>query len=237
MTVIRCSDGNGNEIAALSIFAVHCTSYHNTNQLVSSDNKGYASLLMEADINGNATLPGHGRFVAAFPQTNEGDVSPNTQGAWCNGTVGGVYCGNNRSLCDGRNEQCVSVGPTNFKDDMGSVRLIGERQYAKAKELFTQAGTTGLKVTGTIGVRHSWVDMSKVLVSSAFTSTKVNETTCRPAVGFSFAAGTTDGPGAFNFYQGDNCSKCTLLWDLVRDFSTPPLTLFVSLIRVFVTEG
>lgn len=28
--------------------------------------------------------------------------------------------------------------------------------------------------------------------------------TCPPAVGFSFAAGTTDGPGAFDFTQGDD---------------------------------
>ena len=26
--------------------------------------------------------------------------------------------------------------------------------------------------------------------------------TCKPAMGFSFAAGTTDGPGAFDFKQG-----------------------------------
>lgn len=30
--------------------------------------------------------------------------------------------------------------------------------------------------------------------------------TCKPAMGFSFAAGTTDGPGAFNFTQGICCS-------------------------------
>lgn len=26
--------------------------------------------------------------------------------------------------------------------------------------------------------------------------------TCKPAMGYSFAAGTTDGPGAFDFTQG-----------------------------------
>ena len=29
-----------------------------------------------------------------------------------------------------------------------------------------------------------------------------NVSTCKPAMGFSFAAGTTDGPGAFDFKQG-----------------------------------
>jgi hypothetical protein len=37
--------------------------------------------------------------------------------------------------------------------------------------------------------------------------------TCPAAVGFSFAAGTTDGPGAFDFTQGDN--KGNLFWRIV----------------------
>jgi neutral ceramidase len=34
-------------------------------------------------MNGNSTLPGKGRFVAAFAATNLGDVSPNTAGPKC----------------------------------------------------------------------------------------------------------------------------------------------------------
>ena len=52
-------------------------------QLISGDNKGYASYLMEKYINGNASLPGKGSFVAAFASTNLGDVSPNTAGPRC----------------------------------------------------------------------------------------------------------------------------------------------------------
>ena len=39
-----------------SWFAVHCTSMNNTNELISADNKGYASYLMEHSI--NKALPG-----------------------------------------------------------------------------------------------------------------------------------------------------------------------------------
>jgi hypothetical protein len=39
-------------------------------------------------------------------------------------------------------------------------------------------------------------------------------------MGFSFAAGTTDGPGAFDFTQSD--TNGTLFWRLVRDFITTP---------------
>jgi neutral ceramidase len=39
-------------------------------------------------------------------------------------------------------------------------------------------------------------------------------------MGFSFAAGTTDGPGAFDFTQSD--TNGTMFWKLVRDFITKP---------------
>ena len=39
-------------------------------------------------------------------------------------------------------------------------------------------------------------------------------------MGFAFAAGTTDGPGMFNFVQGD--TQGTLFWYLVRDFIDTP---------------
>lgn len=39
-------------------------------------------------------------------------------------------------------------------------------------------------------------------------------------MGYSFAAGTTDGPGEFNFYQGIQSSNP--LWNTIRDFIAPP---------------
>lgn len=43
---------------------------------------------------------------------------------------------------------------------------------------------------------------------------------CKAAMGMSFAAGTTDGPGAFDFKQGD--TNGTAFWRLVRNFITKP---------------
>ena len=43
-----------------SWFAVHCTSMNNTNTLISGDNKGYASMMMEKYISGE-TIPGRVR--------------------------------------------------------------------------------------------------------------------------------------------------------------------------------
>lgn len=48
-------------------------------------------------------------FVAAFCQTNCGDVSPNVLGAFCTDT--GLPCDFNHSTCSGKNELCYGRGP------------------------------------------------------------------------------------------------------------------------------
>ena len=76
-----------------------------------------------------------------------------------------------------------------------STQIIGTRQYQKAKELFN---STKIKLNGSIQFIHQTIDMSNVAIVS---NNKTFET-CKPAMGYSFAAGTTDGPGAFDFHQG-----------------------------------
>lgn len=48
--------------------------------------------------------------------------------------------------------------------------------------------------TGPVEYRHAYVDMSSVVVEA--TNVTQPGRTCRPAMGFSFAAGTTDGARA-----------------------------------------
>ena len=43
---------------------------------------------------------------------------------------------------------------------------------------------------------------------------------CLPAMGYSFAAGTTDGPGSFSFRQGMKTENP--LWNTVRNFLAKP---------------
>jgi len=45
-------------------------------------------------------------------------------------------------------------------------------------------------------------------------------TTCSSALGYSFAAGTEDGPGMFNFTQGELSGS--EFWDAIRDFLKEP---------------
>ncbi|XP_064615705.1 uncharacterized protein LOC135479730 [Liolophura sinensis] len=209
MTVLKFVDRNGNGIGMISWFAVHCTSMNNTNRLISGDNKGYASQLFEREMN-KGTLPGQGKFVAAFAQSNEGDVSPNTKGPHCLDT--GLPCDNPTSTCNGKNEMCVAFGPG--KDMTDSTRIIGLNQYNKAMELYKSASKL---ITGPVDFKHTYVDMTNVEIQLNST-TKVK--TCKPAMGYSFAAGTTDGPGMFNFVQGSKSEN--LFWDLVRDFLATP---------------
>jgi neutral ceramidase len=43
--------------------------------------------------------------------------------------------------------------------------------------------------------------------------------TCKPAMGYAFAGGTTDGPGAFDFKQGTTSGNP--FWEIVKTAVTP----------------
>ncbi|KAF5953675.1 hypothetical protein HYC85_006531 [Camellia sinensis] len=156
------------------------------------------------------------QFVSAFCQSNVGDVSPNVLGAFCMDT--GLPCDFNHSTCNGKNELCYGRGP-GFPDEFESTRIIGERQFRKAVELFNTASE---QIKGKVGYLHAYVDFSKLEVmipregGGGYEMVK----TCPAAMGFAFAAGTTDGPGAFDFKQGDD--KGNPFWRLVRNLLKNP---------------
>lgn len=54
------------------------------------------------------------------------------------------------------------------------------------------------EISGPVRFIHQWIDMTNQEVPLP-DGTIVK--TCPPAMGYSFAAGTTDGPGAFSFEQ------------------------------------
>lgn len=192
-------------IGVINWFAVHGTSMNNTNTLVSGDNKGHAMYLFEKWVNGNHSLSGQGPFVAAFSQTNEGDVSPNTKGAFCED---GTPCEFAHSTCNGANEGCHGYGPG--YDMFESTRLIGKQQFEMAQQLFVAASQP---VSGPLRFVHQFVDFSREPVSAQWTGTGQPAQTCPGALGDGFAAGTTDGPGAFNFQQGTNSSSKNPFWN------------------------
>lgn len=202
-------------VGILNWFSVHGTSMNSSNMLISGDNKGYASYLMEKHVNGNETLPGQGDFVAAFASTNLGDVSPNTSGPRCLDT--GMPC-DAKSTCNGSSHLCIAFGPG--KDMQESTEIIGRKQFEMALRLLdtSQSKTNNSTyLEGRVDFRHSFVDMSNVTVTLENGGTA---RTCPAALGYAFAAGTTDGPGMFDFTQGQNSSNS--FWNLIGSFLSPP---------------
>lgn len=71
-----------------------------------------------------------------------------------------------------------------------------------ALDLFNKASE---QLQGKVGYRHVYVDFSQLNVTLHRKDGKSEVVkTCPAAMGFAFAAGTTDGPGAFDFTQGDD---------------------------------
>jgi neutral ceramidase len=109
MTLLKFDRAEG-LIGALNWFAVHGTSMNYNNKLISGDNKGYAAYAVEQRHGTRYT--GKPEFVAAFAQSNAGDVTPNLN--------------------------LNSTGPG--KTDTESTRIVGARQARTAEALLVQAG-------------------------------------------------------------------------------------------------
>lgn len=106
---------DGQPIGILNWHAVHPTSMSYHNKLISSDNKGYAMVAFERwwqDKHPEAAVQ-DGEFVAAFAQSNCGDVTPNLT--------------------------LKQRGPG--KDEFESTKIMGQRQCDAAIRLFETPGS------------------------------------------------------------------------------------------------
>uniref|UniRef100_H2YR11 Neutral ceramidase n=1 Tax=Ciona savignyi TaxID=51511 RepID=H2YR11_CIOSA len=102
---------------------------------------------------------------------------------------------------------CVGFGPG--KDMFDSTDIIARRQLDAAKLVYKSATE---RLDGPVDWIHQYVDMTQQSVQLDDGSTV---TTCKPGMGYSFAAGCTDGAGAFNFVQG--MTRGTPFWNTIRD--------------------
>ena len=108
MTVLRFEGREGN-LGLVSWYALHPTAMNFYNKLVSGDHKGFASLSYERALGLNyASNTG---LVAAFAQSDPGDVTPNTN--------------------------LDNTGPG--ETDVETTRIMGQRQLEKARALFESA--------------------------------------------------------------------------------------------------
>ncbi|MEW6055056.1 MAG: neutral/alkaline non-lysosomal ceramidase N-terminal domain-containing protein [Bdellovibrionota bacterium] len=98
MTLLKFEKLDGSLVGVVNWFAVHNTSMGKENKLISSDHKGFAAQRFEKETPG---------VVAAFANSDEGDVSPNVFGQNAQG----------------------------FEEELFRASYIGELQYAKARAL------------------------------------------------------------------------------------------------------
>jgi len=91
-----------------------------------------------------------------------------------------------------------------------AAKIIGTQQAEFALHLFDTAVT---QLSGSLAYIHAFIDIQNITVGAQFTSTGKEATTCKAALGDSFAAGTTDGAGDFNFVQGTNDTSTNFLWN------------------------
>jgi neutral ceramidase len=211
----RSSDGKA--MGILNWFAVHGTSMLGNQTLISGDNKGVAAVLLEEAMAAEDSAAEG--FVAGFSQSNVGDTSPNVMGAYCeDGT--GQQCRLNDSTCaNGKSQDCHGRGPYFGLNDGGakSCYEIGKRQADGARSIFDSASFTS--ISGSVRSFHTFVDFSNYTVKLSNGSLG---TTCPAAMGNSFAAGTTDGPGAFDFVQNDPGAPNNPFWNVVGSAISPP---------------
>lgn len=179
MTLLRFDDEQGEALGALNWFALHGTSLGNDNVSVSGDNKGVAAQLFE-EAQG-ARYGESGGFVAAFAQSDCGDVSPNTAGD-----------------VDGDGDWDGEGG----EDDQLSATIAGEKQYKRAAELHSAATL----ISGGIKHRQLYVDFSDLQLTVDADGETMKVSTCPAMVGQAMSAGTEDGRGfTLLFEEGMTC--------------------------------
>lgn len=168
MTVVRLNRAIGQPKGAISWFSIHNASVSRFNTLISSDNKGHAALLFEKAKGTIMPFVVPAGFVAAFPNGDEGDISPNTGPSF--------------------------TGPGG-RTEFDSAAYTGERQYQKADQLFNSATED---LGSEIDFRHTFVNMPALALTNASGPGVGGRipTPCSGAYGMSFAAGAKDGPTA-----------------------------------------
>ncbi|MEI5908133.1 neutral/alkaline non-lysosomal ceramidase N-terminal domain-containing protein [Bacillus spongiae] len=138
MTLLNLRNTQGELLGVINWFAVHPVSMSQDNHLISGDNKGYASYLFEQEMGTDYTASS--TFVAAFAQSNEGDVTPN-------------IFGDGKGYGDNEFDSTKKAGEIQFTQakalsDSASKRLSGSISY---KHQFTDFSTLSISKEYTDG--------------------------------------------------------------------------------------
>ena len=113
-------------------------------------------------------------------------------------------------------------GPA-YPSDTNSCKIIAQRQTDAAEKIWASMyeGADGTPVVGDeVKWVHQYIDFGAPYTFTG--SDGKQKRTCKAALGYSFAAGTTDGPGQFDFKQNDPSPPDDPLWNIVRDLLKKP---------------
>jgi neutral ceramidase len=215
MVQLNLARDDGSGVGAINWFGVHATVLGPETDLVSSDNKGFASLGFERIMRTRYDAPaGEDRFVAAFAQADEGDASPN------------IF------ILERPHPDPTRGGGENVFE---SLAISGTKQLAGALELWAEGGP----LRGPVDFRLVHVPMNQVRVEDPEVLSRLHhppeldspdKRTCNAALGVSFPAGAEDGPGPLS-QEGVRCDAegIPLLGSLVNDLQTLLLDFGVPL--------
>ena len=199
--------GDGSVAGVLNWFAVHPTSMGNHDELISSDNKGYASLGFEKLMNtryvpdGDVALTGADNFVAAFAQTDEGDTVPDLF-VFDKDAEGGS--GRSHYFARGGAAEPYDFSQPGYaRGQPQSTAISGTKQLAQALKQLTD----GNALSGPVDYRFFYADFSKDAITDPVVLDGLkapdspdslysgDKTTCTAGIGFGFAVGGVNGPG------------------------------------------
>ncbi|ORA17892.1 alkaline ceramidase [Mycobacterium asiaticum DSM 44297] len=173
-TLVRI-DRDDRTVGAVHFFATHGTSMTNRNVLVSSDNKGFAAYHWERTVGAADYLDGQPDLIAAFAQTNPGDMSPHVDGP-------------------------IAYGPSTVADELANTQRIGMCQFQDA---FSQLDN-GTPIGTGVDSRFTYVDLGAVRVRGEYTPDGQEHYTGRAQIAAATMAGTDEGEGFRGFRQGRN---------------------------------
>lgn len=181
---------DGRPTGIINWFGVHPTTIGQRQTLVSTDNKGYASLALEKAFGTRYNTPrGQNTFVAAFAQKDEGDASPN------------IFI-----------EEFPTPDPRRGggADDFENNAIAGTKQLGKGIDLLKK----GAALKGPLDFRFMHIKMDEVTVTDPVVLRSLGHSpaldaatkrTCVAALGVSFGGGAEDGPGPT--VEGISCNS------------------------------
>ncbi len=152
----------------------------------------YNNRLISGDHKGHASalMEEKPGFVAAFANSNCGDVTANLN--------------------------LDNTGPG--KDEFDTTRIIAERQFEVAEQLFESADKS---LQGKIASVQTYVDFSDVTVDGKYTGSGAQHT-CGSAYGYTFAAGSTEDGGGHPLFHEGMLERVPAIDNLLKTMMPPP---------------